>query len=111
MREHHPAVDKKWTMADYAKWDSVVVSIFGDGTSNIDARLAKSGVVRRIGLSTPHFMAALATVATTDMVAMTSLLFAKSYGKAYRLHVEELPFLDMRLNSTIIGSALRMNDP
>jgi len=111
MREAHPASGKKWAMANYAKWDSVVVSIFGDGTSTVDARLAKAGVVRRIGLTTPHFMAALATVAATDMVATTSLLFAKSHAKAYRLQVKELPFLDIGLTSTIIGSALRMNDP
>jgi DNA-binding transcriptional LysR family regulator len=111
MRQHHPAADRRWTIADYGKWDSVVVSIFGDGTSNIDARLAKAGVVRRVGLSTPHFMAALATVAATDMVATTSLLFAKNFAKAYRLRIEELPFLDIRLTATLIGSAVRMSDP
>jgi len=93
------------------KWDSVVVSIFGDGTSSLDARLATSGVVRRIGLSTPHFMAVLATVAGTDMVATTSMLFAKSFAKAYRLRVSEVAFLDMRLSSTIVGSSVRMSDP
>jgi len=111
MRESHPSAHKKWTMADYGKWDSVVVSIFGDGTSSLDARLATSGVVRRIGLSTPHFMAVLATVAGTDMVATTSMLFAKSFAKAYRLRVSEVAFLDMRLSSTIVGSSVRMSDP
>lgn len=111
MREQHPAARRKWTISDYGKWDSVVVSIFGDGTSDIDARLAKAGVVRRIGLSTPHFMATLATVAATDMVATTSLVFARSYAASYHLRVQELPFLDIRLTATIIGSAVRMNDP
>ena len=111
MREKHPAAGTKWTIADYGKWDSVVVSIFGDGTSSLDARLAKAGVVRRIGLSTPHFMATLATVSATDMVATTSLLFATHYARAYRLQVREIPFLDIGLTSTIVGSSLRMNDP
>ena len=84
---------------------------YGDGTSSLDARLATSGVVRRIGLSTPHFMAVLATVAGTDMVATTSMLFAKSFAKAYRLRVSEVAFLDMRLSSTIVGSSVRMSDP
>src|SRR5215469_10351851 len=111
MREKHPAASKRWTVADYGKWDSVVVSIFGDGQSDVDARLAKAGVVRRIGMSTPHFMAALATVSVTDMVANTSHVFALRYARAYRLLVRETPFPEIRFTSTVIGSALRMNDP
>ncbi|MEJ0023078.1 MAG: LysR substrate-binding domain-containing protein [Alphaproteobacteria bacterium] len=111
MREGHPAARKRWTIAEYAKWDSVVVSIFGDGVNDLDARLAKAGVARRIGLSTPHFMASLAAVSVTDMIATTSLLFAAHHAKAYRLIVREAPFPDIRFTSTIIGSALRMNDP
>jgi DNA-binding transcriptional LysR family regulator len=111
MREKHPAASKKWTVADYAKWDSVVVSIFGDGQSDVDARLAKAGVVRRIGMSMPHFMAALAVVSATDMVANTSHVFALRYAKAHRLIVRETPFPEIRFTSTIIGSGLRMNDP
>jgi hypothetical protein len=57
MREQPPAASRKWRLADYAKWDSAVVSIFGDGQSNVEAQLAKAGVVRRIGLSRPHFTA------------------------------------------------------
>jgi DNA-binding transcriptional LysR family regulator len=111
MREKHPAASKKWTVADYAKWDSVVVSIFGDGQSDVDARLAKAGVVRRIGMSTPHFMAALAAVSATDMIANTSHVFALRYARAHRLIVRETPFPEIRFTSTVIGSALRMNDP
>lgn len=111
MREGHPFSRKTWTMADYGKWESVIVSIFGDGTSSLDARLAKAGIVRRIGLSTPHFMAALATVSSTDMVATTSMLFARSFAKIYRLRILDAPFADMHLTSTLIGSAIRANDP
>jgi DNA-binding transcriptional LysR family regulator len=111
MREGHPAAAKKWTLADYAKWDNVVVSLIGDGRSDIDARLAKAGLTRRIGLSTPHFMGCLAIVSATDMIATTSHLFATKYAKAYRLVVKEPPFPAVRFTNTIIGSALRVNDP
>jgi DNA-binding transcriptional LysR family regulator len=111
MREKHPAARKKWTVADYAKWDSAVVSIFGDGQTDVDARLAKAGVVRRVGLVTPHFMAALAAVSATDMVANTSEIFALRFAGAYRLIVRETPFPEIYFTSTVIGSALRANDP
>ncbi len=86
MRGKHPAAAKKWTVAEYANWESVVVSIFGDGASDVDARLAKAGVARRIGLSTPHFMASLAAVSTTDMIATTSHLFATRYAQSLSPH-------------------------
>jgi DNA-binding transcriptional LysR family regulator len=111
MREKHPAAAKKWTLAEYAKWESVVVSLIGDGTSDIDARLAKAGLTRRIGLSTPHFMGCLAIVSATDMITTTSHLFATRHAKAYRLIVRDPPFQEVRFNNTVIGSALRMNDP
>jgi DNA-binding transcriptional LysR family regulator len=111
MRDKHPAANKRWTVGEYTKWDSVVVSIFGDGASNVDARLAQAGVARRIGLSTPHFMASLAVVSATDMVATTSLIFATRHAKSFRLVVRDPPLPEIRFTSTIIGSALRMNDP
>jgi DNA-binding transcriptional LysR family regulator len=111
MRNGHPAARKKWTLADYAKWDNVVVSLTGDGMSDIDARLAKAGITRRVGLSTPHFMGCLATVSATDMIATTSLLFAARHAATFGLVVREPPFPDDRFINTLIGSASRTNDP
>ena len=111
MRNGHPAARKKWTLADYAKWDNVVVSLTGDGMSDIDARLAKAGITRRVGLSTPHFMGCLATVSATDMIATTSLLFAARHATAFGLQVRQPPFPEGRFMNTLIGSASRTNDP
>ena len=111
MRAGHPAAKKKWTLAEYAKWDSVVVSLTGDGMSDVDARLAKAGITRRVALSTPHFMGCLAAVAATDMIATTSLLFAARHATAYRLTIRRPPFPEGRFVNTLIGSAARMNDP
>jgi len=111
MRNGHPAARKKWTLADYAKWDNVVVSLTGDGMSDVDARLAKAGITRRVGLSTPHFMGCLATVSATDMIATTSLLFAARHATTFGLAVREPPFPEARFVNTLIGSASRTNDP
>src|SRR5262245_18112175 len=111
MRQKHPAAAKKWTLAEYTKWERVVVSLFGDGTSDIDAQLAKAGLTRRIGLTTPHFMGCHAAVSATDMIATTSHLLATQHVKACRLIVREPPFPEVRFTSTLIGSALRINDP
>ncbi len=111
MRNGHPAARKKWTLADYAKWDSVVVSLTGDGMSDVDTRLARAGITRRVGLSTPHFMGCLAAVSATDMIATTSLLFAARHAATYGLIVRKPPFPEGRFVNALIGSAARMNDP
>lgn len=111
MRNGHPAARKKWTLADYAKWDNVVVSLTGDGMSDIDARLAKAGITRRIGLSTPHFMGCLAAVSATDMIATTSLLFAARHATTFGLVLKEPPFPEGPFMNTLISSAPRANDP
>ena len=111
MREKHPAAGKKWTIIEYEKWESVVISIFGDDGSDVDSRLAKTGIVRRVGLSTPHFMASLAAVSATDMIATTSHVFAARYAKSFGLIVRTPPLPDINFTQTIVGSALRANDP
>ena len=68
LRKGHPMAKKKWTIEDYGKVDHVGISILGDAGSELDAQLAKFGVHRRMALVTPHFIAALAAVAQTDMV-------------------------------------------
>jgi hypothetical protein len=45
------------------------------------------------------------------MITTTSHLFATRHAKAYRLIVREPPFPEVRFTNTLIGSALRMNDP
>ncbi len=40
MRRDHPAANQSWTMADYGRWEHAGVSIFGDGQTELDARLA-----------------------------------------------------------------------
>ena len=59
MRRGHPAADRDWTLADYARYDHAAIAITGDGHSETDAILAAAGLRRRIALVTPHFTAAV----------------------------------------------------
>ncbi len=72
MRRGHPAAEAEWTFADYARFDHVTVGILGDNLSEIDAELAEAGVARRISLTTPHFVAALAAVGASDCITTLS---------------------------------------
>ena len=110
MRRGHPAANRDWTVADYALWRHATVSFFGDGVSEIDARLGAAGVVRRIGLTTPHFMATVAAVAQSDLVTTISAAFAGRFAESLDLVLKTPPFDDV-LDMTAVSTRLRAADP
>ena len=111
MRRGHPAAGKVWTLAHYAAYDHVGIAITGDGQSNLDTILAANGITRRIALVTPHFAAAVATVATTDMVTTISRTFAQRLTGAYDVILKDPPFSGIELPMTLVWSQIRANDP
>ena len=110
MRRGHPAANRQWTVADYALYRHATVSVFGDGVSEIDARLAAAGVERRIGLTTPHFMATIAAVAASDLVTTISVAFAAQFAAQLDLVLKPPPF-DDGLEMTAVSTRLRAADP
>lgn len=111
MRRGHPAADRPWTLADYGDWPQAVVALVGDGQSDMDAILASAGVTRRIALVTPHFTAALAAVAVSDMVTTISIALARRFETAFNLHIQAPPFVDTALHITLVSSHIRAADP
>ncbi|HEX7760380.1 MAG TPA: LysR family transcriptional regulator [Caulobacteraceae bacterium] len=111
MRQGHPAAGRAWSIADYGLYQHVGVALLGDGQSEIDAILAARGVTRRIALVTPHFTAALATVASTDMVTTVSAALARRLAPALGLTLQAPPFGETRLRTTLVCSHVRAADP
>ena len=110
LRRGHPAARRKWTLADYGAVDHVGVAILGDGVSELDAKLAVAGVARRVPLVTPHFMAALAAVAATDMATTISRAFARRFAEPLGLVLLEPPFAQTRLQGTLVWSRVKQAD-
>jgi DNA-binding transcriptional LysR family regulator len=111
LRRGHKLARRKWTMADYARVSHVGISIMGDSSSDLDAQLATIGVHRRIALVTPHFMAALATVAATDMATTMSRVFARRFAEELDLVLKEPPLPNLHLDLTVVWSHVRASDP
>ncbi len=109
MRRGHPGANREWTLADYAALPHVTMSFFGDGLSEVDARLASAGLSRRIALTTPYFMGAISTVAETDLVTTISAAFARRFADAFGLVLREPPF-DDTLEMTVVGLRHRLSD-
>jgi DNA-binding transcriptional LysR family regulator len=110
MRRGHPAENQNWTIQDYARFNHASIGILGDGISELDAQLALHGVKRRIALTTPHFMAALAAVSASDMVTTISDSFAKRFAKQFDLTLRKPPLKDIKLQPTIVWNQLRSSD-
>jgi len=70
-RAGHPKFRRRPSLAQFRALEHVVVSPDGGGfLGPTDRVLAQSGLSRRVVLSVPHFLSALAVVASTDLVAM-----------------------------------------
>jgi DNA-binding transcriptional LysR family regulator len=111
MRRGHPAAGRRWTVADYAEFAHVTVAIRADDDSEIDTRLAEAGVARRIVLTTPYFLAALAAVGASDCVTTLSAAVSRRFADDFGLILANPPFSDVALTMTLVGAAARASDP
>jgi len=111
MRRGHPLAARTWSIDDYGRVDHVGIAILDDGRSELDGLLAAAGVRRRVALVTPHFTAALAAVAATDMVTTISEAFSRRFAEVFDLNVRPPPFANADLMMTLVWSHVRANDP
>ena len=81
----HPSLKR------YAAASHVLVSASGDAYGHIDAELVARGVGRRVAVTVPDFLGALATVAATDLVAAVPQRLAEAHQVRFRLTLAPLP--------------------
>lgn len=108
VRQGHPC-GGQWSLADYALYPSVIVSLLGDRTSDMDAELAASGIERPIAAIVPNFRAAAEIVASCDAVTTISRAFAATLPLP--LVLIEPPLGNIRLGVVMIWARFRGNDP
>lgn len=99
------------TMEAYASAGHVTVSILGDGASEVDARLAACGLSRHVAVTTPHFIAALAIVARTDLVTTISETFASRFAELLGLAVRPAPFGEAPFELSLVWAGFKDADP
>ena len=70
-RVGHPQLKSAPTLGQFLKLDFVMISPDGGGFwGSTDKVLSGMGLTRKVVLSVPHFMFAVSTIATTDLVGM-----------------------------------------
>jgi DNA-binding transcriptional LysR family regulator len=90
MRAGHPFADEP-TLARYCAMQHALVSESGDRRGYIDTLLADRGVSRRVALTVPNFMTAIAVVAQTDFLAALPSRFVARYATRYGVIHREIP--------------------
>jgi DNA-binding transcriptional LysR family regulator len=109
----HPAAQGDLTLERLAELSHMIISATGEDEHAVDGyvidhglerlvtrselgllqgALAARGLRRVIGLTTPHFLAALAVVSQSDMAALLPRRLAAAFADRYRLKLFEPPY-------------------
>ncbi|MBX9860365.1 MAG: LysR family transcriptional regulator [Sphingomonas sp.] len=110
VRVGHPC-GGRWTMADYATYPSVLISLLGDSASDMDGELAAAGLERPVAAIVPTFRAAADIVAVTNAVTTISRAFAARVAEPLKLMLIDPPLATVRLGVVTIWATYRGGDP
>lgn len=95
VRSVHPLAHSKWTEEDFLAQDHVVVTATGTGHNAVDSMLVRSGLLRRIRLTIPHFMAVGPILRDSNIVATLPQSLARilhdPYGLVSVAHPIQIP--------------------
>jgi DNA-binding transcriptional LysR family regulator len=89
-RAGHPFFEAP-TLRRYCEFQHLLVSITGDNSGYVDGLLAEKGLSRRVVLSVPTFMLALAVLADTDLLAAVPNTLVLSHGERFGLRSVKAP--------------------
>ncbi len=108
-RADHPYA-KAPTLDRFCQMRHVLVSLTGDAHGFIDDALAKRGRTRRIALTVPNFMMALALVAETDLIAALPKQFVARHRPRFAVVGTKAPVPVRRDRIRAIASKAAMMD-
>jgi DNA-binding transcriptional LysR family regulator len=90
-RKKHPAMAQTLGIAAYTSYGHVLVSPGGTLTGIVDKALKSAGASRRVVVAVPYFLAALATVANTDLLATVPRRVAHCHARNFGLAMAPPP--------------------
>jgi DNA-binding transcriptional LysR family regulator len=90
-RRDHPYA-KKPTLERFCQARHLLVSQTGDARGFVDDALAKRGQKRRIALTVPNFMMALAIIAESDLIGALPKQFVRRYARRFGAVDTKAPF-------------------
>ncbi|HET7716921.1 MAG TPA: LysR family transcriptional regulator [Bauldia sp.] len=109
MRAGHPFA-RDPTLERYCAAEHLVVSFAGDRQGFVDQALARFGRSRRIALTVPNFMFALAVIAETDLISALPRRFVAMHGARFAIVAREAPVELTRFRLTAVAPKVAMMD-
>lgn len=109
MRAGHPFA-RAPTLDRYCEMRHLVVSLTGDAHGFVDRVLGEQGRTRRVALTVPNFMFALALVAETDLITALPRRFAARHARRFGVVRREAPLPLGRFRLTAIAPKVAMMD-
>lgn len=85
-------VGRAITLKQFAKLSHIVVATSGNSDGTIERALSKLGIVRKVALRVPHFLAIPHIVEDSDLIATIPLDIARTIVDRRRLRILPLPF-------------------
>jgi DNA-binding transcriptional LysR family regulator len=110
-RAGHPALRMALTIEHYASFGHVLVSPGGMLSGIVDSLLAVDARSRRVAVAVPYFLAALATVARSDLIATVPRRIALLHGPNFGLGSAEPPISIRRFSIWMTWSRRTSTDP
>lgn len=110
LRQGHPAL-RDWGLDRLLALEHVLVTVLGDGRGALDEALHARGLARRVALRLPHFYAALAVVAATDLVVTLPRSIALRHAGPLGLVALEPPVPLAPFTPTLIWPEVLDADP
>jgi len=110
MRKGHPISRKPFTLKSYLAARHMLVSAIGDATGVVDRMLADRGLSRRVAVTVPNFMMALAQLADSDLIATLPRHLVACHAARFSLTTFSVP-LPWKLDTVrVIASQAAMAD-
>ena len=108
-RARHPWLAKP-TLTSFTAAEHLVVSNTGDSYGFIDTALAERGLNRRVAMTAPNFMLALALLADSDLLAAVPRSFFALHGARFKLQCAKLPLPLPRFAMTLAAPKPALQD-
>jgi DNA-binding transcriptional LysR family regulator len=109
MRAGHPFADDP-TLDRYCEMQHVVVSLTGDPYGFVDEVLANQGRSRRIALTVPNFVFALAVIAATDLISALPRRFVAMHAVRFAVMALDAPLRLPRFRLNAVAPKVAMMD-
>lgn len=111
LRNGHPLIEKGLDLTGYTQQPHALITMGGAPKGAIDYLLEAQGLTRRIAVRVPHFVAALALVAESDLLLTIPYGLAKSCGTLYPLTLLPFPMPQQDFTYSMVWHERHLKDP